>query len=84
MKNLILLYNYYKPEELAAQIGLWVAYYNNHRYHEALDNVTPQDCYYGKDREVLEQREITKEKTMKLRRKINRTIAIQTLTASMN
>ena len=84
MKNLILLDNYYTPEELAAQIGLWVEYYNNHRYHEALDNVTPQDRYYGSDREILEQREITKEKTMTLRRKINRTKAIQTLTASMN
>ena len=84
MKNLILLDNYYTPEELAAQIGLWVEYYNNHRYHEALDNVTPQDRYYGSDREILEQREITKEKTMTLRRKINRTKAIQTLTASIN
>jgi transposase InsO family protein len=84
MKNLILLDNYYTPEQLNYQIGLWVEYYNNHRYHEALDNVTPRDRYCGKDQEILEQREITKVKTMYLRRRINRTLAIQTLTASTN
>jgi hypothetical protein len=84
MKNLILLDNYYTPEQLTEQIGRWVEYYNNYRYHEGIDNVTPNDRYLGIDREILEQRRITKEKTMKLRRKINRTMAIQTLTASMN
>ena len=84
MKNLILLDNYYTPEQLTEQIGRWVEYYNNYRYHEGIDNVTPNDRYLGIDREILEQRQITKGKTMMLRRKINRTIAIQTLTASMN
>ena len=56
MKNLILLDNYYSPEELSEQIGRWVEYYNNHRYHESLDNVTPRDRYYGTEREVLKQR----------------------------
>jgi transposase InsO family protein len=83
MKNLILLDNYYTPEQLTAQIGRWVEYYNNHRYHESIDNVTPKDRYLGRDREVLEQRRITKEKTMKLRRKINRKMAVQALTANV-
>jgi len=84
MKNLILLDNYYTPEQLMKQIERWVEYYNNYRYHEGIDNVIPKDRYLGRDREVLEQRKITKAKTMTLRRKINRTMAIQTLTASMN
>lgn len=84
MKNLILLDNYYSPEKLIEQIGRWVEYYNNYRYHEAIDNVTPEDRFYGRDREVIEQRKITKMKTMKLRRKINRNFAIQTLTGGMN
>jgi hypothetical protein len=48
-----------------------VDYYNNHRYHEALNNVTPADVYYGRDREVLTKREQIKKKTMLLRRKEN-------------
>ncbi len=84
MKNLVLLDNYYSPEKLSNQIGRWVEYYNNHRYHESLDNVTPKDRYYGTDREVLKQRKITKLKTMKLRRSINRNIAIHSLTGGLN
>ena len=45
MKNLILLDNYYCPSELEARITDWVDYYNNHSYHEAIDNVTPHDRY---------------------------------------
>jgi hypothetical protein len=63
MKNLILLDNYYSPSELEARIDEWVDYYNNHRYHEAIDNVTPSDRFYGKDKEILEQRQRTKTET---------------------
>jgi transposase InsO family protein len=45
IKNLILLDNYYCPSELEARITDWVDYYNNHSYHEAIDNVTPHDRY---------------------------------------
>ena len=69
MKNLILLDLYYSPKELEVRIGEWVDYYNNHRYHEAIDNVTPSDKYFGLDREILEQRKKIKAKTMKQRRK---------------
>jgi len=40
--------NYYCPSELEARITEWVDYYNNQRYHEAIDNVTPGDRFYGK------------------------------------
>ena len=71
MKNILLLDNYYYPSELEYYIEVFVDYYNNHRYHEALNNVTPADVYYGRDREVLTKREQIKKKTMRLRRKQN-------------
>jgi len=74
MKNLILLDIYYSPEELTERISQWVNYYNNHRYHEAIDNVAPSDRYFGRDREILRQRERTKKLTMKQRRRVNKMI----------
>ena len=73
MKNLILLDNYYSPEELIDRIADWVDYYNNYRYHEAIDNVTPADKYFGRDKIVLRERLITKNETMYLRKKLNMT-----------
>ena len=47
----------------------FVTYYNNERYHESLDNVTPADVYFGRDAEVLSERERIKQRTMKQRKK---------------
>jgi len=71
MKNILLLENYYSPSELEHQIGLFVDYYNNHRYHEALNNVTPADVYYGRDSKVLQRRVQVKRRTMLMRRRQN-------------
>lgn len=71
MKNILLLEHYYSPTELEHQIALFVEHYNNHRYHEALDNVVPADVYYGRDREVLQRRAQVKRKTMLMRRRHN-------------
>jgi transposase InsO family protein len=68
MKNVIKLQNYYFPGELERAIAEWVRYYNQDRYHESLQNVTPADVFYGKEKEVLKQRNLLKEKTMTLRR----------------
>ncbi|MGD1045185.1 MAG: hypothetical protein ABR936_07645 [Bacteroidota bacterium] len=38
MKNEIDLQKYYMPWELEQEIGRFIDYYNNKRYHEALDN----------------------------------------------
>ena len=42
-----------------------------HRYHESLNNVTPADVYFGRNREILTKRDQIKRKTLALRRKQN-------------
>lgn len=69
MKNIIRLEHYYSPSELEDAISRFVVYYNNCRYHESLNNVTPSDVYYGRYNEIISQREIIKSKTFKRRRK---------------
>ena len=68
MKNVVKLQNYYYPWELDQAIEDFVDYYNQSRYHEALDNLTPEDVYFGRVEEVKSRRELIKEKTMQKRR----------------
>jgi transposase InsO family protein len=84
MKNLILLDNYYSPSELEARISEWVDHYNNQRYHEAIDNVTPCDRFFGRDKEILEHRQRTKTETMRQRRKIYRSFLMNNLMGSLS
>jgi putative transposase len=53
LKNRILLENYYLPGDLEAQIARFVENYNYRRYHESLNNLTPADVYFGRDRTIL-------------------------------
>ena len=71
MKNVVKLQNYYFPGELEAEIEKFVEYYNNERYHESLDNVTPADMYYGRRNTILNEREMIKQETLKKRRILN-------------
>ena len=71
MKNILLLENYYSPDELVDQIDLFIEYYNNQRYHEALNNLTPADVYCGKAREIMARRERIRKTTMLQRRRHN-------------
>lgn len=68
MKNVLLLDNYYCPDDLKAEIEAFVEYYNYQRYHESLDNVTPADVYTGRAVQILDERKRIKEQTMKLRK----------------
>jgi len=71
MKNVILLDNYYLPTELEYRISKWVDYYNNHRYHESLNNITPSDKYDGLENKILKKRRKIKEKTLRRRKTWN-------------
>lgn len=68
MKNVVKLEHYYSPSVLERAISEWVEYYNNQRYHESLDNVTPADVYFGREKEVIRKRNKLKEQTLALRR----------------
>ena len=68
LKNRILLENYFLPGDLEAQIAAFVDYYNNHRYHESIDNLTPADVYFGHGKAILVERERIKRQTIAERR----------------
>ena len=53
MKNVVLLSNYFYPWELAQAIADFVEYYNQQRYHESLQSLTPEDVYFERIGEVL-------------------------------
>lgn len=70
MKNVVKRENDYYPWELEKVIAESVEHYNNERYHESLDNVTPADVYEGRRNDVLDRRAVVKIKTL-TRRKIH-------------
>jgi putative transposase len=69
MKNVVKLEHYYSPEELERSLAQFVDYYNNQRYHESLNNLTPADVYQGRTEKILKERVRIKKETMKTRRK---------------
>jgi putative transposase len=71
MKSIVKLNTFFFPWELEQAIADFVAYYNHERYHESLDNVTPADVFFGRQEEVLTQRELIKQQTLLERRRIN-------------
>jgi putative transposase len=71
LKNVVKLENYYSPEELERAVESFVEHYNYHRYHEAIDNLTPAQKYYHQATKILQQRKVIKEKTLKKRRELH-------------
>ena len=69
MKNVLLLEHYYSPDELSQRLIERVTYYNHQRYHESLENVRPADAYWGRQEQILAERQKTKQFTMAQRRK---------------
>jgi transposase InsO family protein len=59
------------PDELNNEIGKFIDFYNEVRYHEALGNVTPDDVYFGRKELVLTKRQGLKKKTLNHRRELN-------------
>ena len=68
LKNRILLENYYLPGDLEQEIGAFVTHYNERRYHESLNNLTPEDVWCGRGQAILDDRRKLKENTLKRRR----------------
>lgn len=68
MKNVIRLDNYYTPEELSCAIADFVDYYNNRRYHESLNNLTPADVYFKRGQRKLRQHRLIKQETIRERK----------------
>jgi putative transposase len=72
LKNQILLDNYYLPGQLKHRIGQFVTHYNTRRYHESLNNLTPEDVYLRRGQAILNEREKIKRATMERRRRLHR------------
>ena len=68
LKNRILPENYYFPSQLEAEISGFVDDYNNRRYHESLNNLTPADVYFGRGPIIMREREKIKRLTIQNRR----------------
>ena len=79
LKNQILLEHYYFPSELEAAIKRFIDYYNNERYHESLNNLTPADVYYDRGELILERRRQIKLNTLAMRRKMHARNRVQSL-----
>ena len=57
--------------------GPFVDYYNYHRYHEAIGNLTPADVNFGPGNTILFERERVKRQTVEFRRLMHIRIAAQ-------
>lgn len=60
------------PGQLERRIGQFVTQYNTRRYHESLNNLTPEDVYRGRVQTILTERQKIKRVTMEYRRRLHR------------
>jgi len=62
------------PGQLERAIADFVEYYNFHRYHKALGNVTPADVLHGRREQILQHRKEVKAQTIQHRRDYNQNL----------
>ena len=62
---------YELPSELERAIAAFVDYYNYHRYHKALGDVTPADVLYGRREQILQRRKEVRIQTINRRKDYN-------------
>jgi len=72
LKQVVNQLPYELPSQLEKAIADFVDYYNHHRYHKALGNVTPADVLNGRREQILRRREEVRIKTLQKRRDYNR------------
>lgn len=70
LKDCILQDHYYLPRDLEREIGEFVTHYSERRYHESLNNLTPEDVWCGRGQVILDDRRKLKEKTSRLRKQL--------------
>ena len=68
---------YFCPSELEKAIVQWVKYYNERRFHESLDNLTPRDVYLGQREKIKRIREIIKQNSINKRISENKIMILQ-------
>lgn len=69
LKNDILLNHYFLPGMLERDLDKYIYYYNNERYHEAINNMIPADVYFGRNLKIETRRNRIKRDTL-LKRKM--------------
>lgn len=79
LKEKVKLHVYECPNELKKEIGIFISDYNKRRYHESLGNVTPDDVFYGRRKEIIKVRS-EKQRLTFIRRKEYNTNSITTIT----
>ena len=58
-------------------IDEWVKYYNERRFHESLDNLTPKEVYLGQGEKIKKIREIIKQNSINKRISENKRMKLQ-------
>lgn len=70
MKNVVKLNHFYHPQQLIEALKEFVHNYNERRYHESLQNLTPADVYFGRTEQILRKREQIKINSISQRRQL--------------
>ena len=58
------------PKILINSVYFLLTIYNNKRYHESLENLTPADVYFGRSEQILEKRRQIKSDSIRKRRQL--------------
>ena len=71
------LTTYSCSSELEKAIDEWVKYYNERRFHESLDNLTPRNVYLGQGEKIKKIRETIKQNSINKRISENKRMKLQ-------